>query len=667
MTWSPVTEPEPGGGPASTEPELAGQDEARLARLRRLAQELPPAPGVYLMADQKGQIIYVGKAKVLPRRVSGYFQRSGQTPRVTLMVSQVASFEFVVTNTEKEALILENSLIKKHRPRFNVILRDDKTYPSLRLNHHDPFPSLEIVRRPVKDGSIIYGPFPSAGALRETARLVTRLFPLRKCRRPEVKKTSRPCLNYQMGRCVGPCRPEMTEAEYRVVVERVRLFFRGRGEEVIADLTASMGEAAQRLDYERAARIRDQIRDLRTTLERQVVARVGSGDRDFWGLASRGGVAQAAVLTVREGVVTGCRPAWAEGQDSPGPILLSLITQYYGQGHFIPPEICLPPADLRAEEGVALAEWLTSLGQAVEVGFGSGEDDERVLALAAENARVSLEERLEKMVRAQGSLVELKARLDLAVIPRRLECFDLAHIQGQATTAGMVVMEEGELKKEAYRRFKIKAEVKGDDYAGLQEALKRRFDPAKDPQKWPWPDLLLLDGGRGQLSAALKAFAELGLEPPPLAAIAKDRTGQGPDRIFKPNRKNPVDLRAGSAGLLLLARLRDEAHRYCRSYHHLLRSKEMVESLFDGLKGLGPARRQALLGRFVSLEELAQAADAEILAVTPLAPATLAELRSRVQKLLSGTLPETSQSEESLGVNQFPANPAPAAQGQEST
>jgi excinuclease ABC subunit C len=586
------------------------------------------------MSDGKGQVIYVGKAKALPRRVSGYFREGGLSPRVALMAGQVESFEVVVVGTEKEALILENSLIKKHKPRFNVVLRDDKTYPSLRLDLREPFPFLEIVRRPVKDGSIVYGPFPSSGALRETVRLVDRLFPLRKCRRPEVKKAARPCLNYQMGRCLGPCRPEATAEEYRAVAERVRLFFRGQTQGLKDDIAKAMKKAADALDFEAAAKARDRLRDLETTLERQVVAKCGDGDRDVWGLAAKDGLAQAAVLTVREGAVTGCRPVWADGEGPGEGILFSLVSQYYAQGHFAPKEIWLP-VDLGPERA-ALEEWLAALGQPVKVGTGRGEDARRILAMAEENARVGLAERLESALRAQGALAELKARLGLEAIPRRLECFDLAHLQGQAATAGLAVMEDGELKKGAYRRFRIKGDLGGDDYAGLREAILRRFDPAKDPRKWPWPGLLVVDGGRGHLSAALAAFAELGLEPPPMAGIAKDRQGGGPDRVFKPNRKNPVDLRPGSAGLLLLARLRDEAHRYCRSYHRLLRSKGMTESLLDGLKGLGPARKKALEARFASVEGLAQARDEEILAAAPLPEATLRELRERAKKLLAG-------------------------------
>lgn len=619
-----------------TESEAYPED--RLLNLRREAQDLPSSPGVYLMADKNKEIIYVGKAKVLPRRVSSYFQKTGLTPRISLMVSLVDSFEYVVTATEKEALILESSLIKKHRPRFNVIFRDDKSYPSLRLNQKEDYPYLEIVHRPVKDGSVIFGPFPSVGSLRETVRLVNRLFPLRKCRRPEVKKAVRPCLNYQLGRCAGPCRPEMTKEEYRSIADEVRLFFKGQSKEIKDSLTGGMKEAAERLDFETAAKLRDRLRDLEKTLERQVVAKAGGGDRDVWGLAERGGLAQAAVLLIRDGIVIGCQPVWAEGQETAGLVLLSLLTQFYGRGNFIPAEIWLP-GSLSDEDRDNLAGWLKTLSSEVTVTKARGGDGRKIQVMAEENAQAALEERLEKILSTRGVMVELKARLGLDIIPRRIECFDLAHIQGQAPVAGLVVMEEGDFKKDAYRRFKIKTAKGGDDYGGLREVIQRRFQPDKDPTKWARPDLLLIDGGRGQLSAVTAAFEELGVKPPPLAGIAKDRTEGGPDRIFLPGRKNPVDFKPGAAGLMILARLRDEAHRYCRSYHHLLRSKDMLQSLFDGLKNLGPVRKKALIARFVSLEELAQAPDADILAVAPLTPPVLNELRKRVANLLAGTIP----------------------------
>jgi excinuclease ABC subunit C len=590
------------------------------------------------MKDAKGKIIYVGKAKILPRRVSSYFRDKPPSSRIGLMVGRVRDLGFVVTNTEKEALILENNLIKKHRPQFNVLLRDDKTYPSLRLSVNDPFPRLEIVRRPARDGSIIYGPFPSAGALSQTLKMVSRLFPLRRCRRPDVKKTPRPCLNFQLGLCCGPCRPGYTEEEYREITDGVRLFFRGRREELLKGLRAEMKRKSDLFEFEAAAVLRDRAHDLERTLERQLVASLGDRDLDAWALARQGGFTGVAVMNVRGGAVTGCQPLAADGapaeEDAPG-ILASLVSQYYGPQNPPPPEILLPER-LPPEEGPALLDYLQGIaGRAVRLLSPRRGDAARLLEMAAGNAKATLSERLERLAKARGALAEIQGRLNLGKIPRRLECFDLAHLQGEAAAAGMVVMEEGDFRKSQYRVFKIREARGGDDYEGMREVMRRRFRPGRDPGKWPAPDLLVLDGGRGQIASALKAFRDLGIDPPPLCGIAKDRLGGGPDRIFLPGRRNPADLKPGSAGLLILARLRDEAHRFSRSFHHGLRSKEMVRSAFEGIRGLGPARIKALLGLRGTLEDLAEADDDELLKAAPAGPGALAEFRARLARLLS--------------------------------
>jgi excinuclease ABC subunit C len=620
-----------------------------LQRLRKKSLELPPLPGVYLMKDAKGKIIYVGKAKILPRRVSSYFRASGLTARIGLMVARIKTFDFVVTNTEKEALILENSLIKKHRPHFNVLLRDDKTYPSLRLSVNEPFPRLEIVRRPARDGSIIYGPFPSAGALGQTLKMVSRLFPLRRCRRPDVKKVNRPCLNFQLGLCCGPCRPDYTETEYREITDGVRLFFKGRRDELLRGLRSEMKRKADAFEFEAAAVLRDRAYDLERTLERQLVASFGDRDLDAWALAREGGFTGGAVLNVRGGAVTGCQPLLADGapsEDEAGETLASLIAQFYGPKNLPPPEILVPLA-LPAEEAGALLEYLQGLaGRAVKILAPKRGDSAKLLEMAAENARVTLSERLARMAKTSGALAELKAKLYLEKIPRRLECFDLAHLQGEAAAAGMVVMEEGDFKKSQYRVFRIKEAKGGDDYEGMREVMRRRFRPGKDPAKWPAPDLLVLDGGRGQIASALKAFKDLGVERPPLCGITKDRLHGGPDRIFLPGRMNPADLKPGSAGLLILAKLRDEAHRFSRTYHHALRTKDMTASAFAGIKGLGPARLKAILKLRATLEDLSDVPDSELLKAAPLAPEALAEFRSRLAALLSGGSPQAEVQKE---------------------
>jgi excinuclease ABC subunit C len=606
-----------------------------LSRLRQKARELPASSGVYLMKDKDGKILYVGKAKLLPNRVSSYFHKSLPSARISLMVSKVTDFEVVVTTTEKEALLLENSLIKKLRPRFNVILRDDKTYPSLRLSVTEPFPRLEIVRRPLKDGSIIYGPFPSATALKESLKLVNKLFPLRRCRTPDVKKITRPCLNYQMGLCVAPCRPDYTQEEYKVVTDNVRRFFKGEFADLLKSLEDTMQTHVDRYEFEAAALIRDRLYDLRATLERQVVENFGDKNIDVWDLAIKDGFTGAALVSVRQGAVTGCQPIVADGaslEDNPdsSTILLALMGQYYSEKNPPPQEILLPKLP-QSNDLLLFTEFLSSLsGKKVALIAPKRGDKLKLLAMAAENARLSLEERLASLTKTSGAMAEIQSRLRLPKLPRRLECFDLAHLQGEAATCGMVVMEEGDLKKSAYRRFKIKEAKGGDDYAGMREVIKRRFAHS-DKEKWPWPDLLLLDGGKGQIQAALKAFSDLNLTPPSIAGITKDREHGGPDRIFLPGRKNPADLNPGSLGLLILQKLRDEAHRFSRSYHHNLRKKKALSSLFADIKGLGPARLKALDKGFESLEALFAATDEEIRKVAPVNQEILTQIRSRLE------------------------------------
>ncbi|MDR1081490.1 MAG: excinuclease ABC subunit UvrC [Deltaproteobacteria bacterium] len=645
MSGAAVDPPAPEDARDPDDPEDSPQNPL-LLRLRKQALALPASPGVYIMKDAKSKIIYVGKAKVLPRRVSSYFRMSGLSARIGLMVDRIRAFEFVVTNTEKEALILENSLIKKHRPRYNVLLRDDKTYPSLRLSINEPFPRLEIVRRPARDGSVIYGPFPSAGALGQTLKMVSRLFPLRRCRRPDVKKVPRPCLNFQLGLCAGPCRADYTEEEYRLITDGVRLFFRGRRDELLKGLKAEMKRKSDAFEFEAAAVLRDRVYDLEKTLERQLVASFGDRDLDAWALAREGGFTGGAVLNVRGGAVTGCQPLMADGapaEEEAPEALASLIAQFYGQKNAPPPEILVPLA-LPREEASALTEYLQSLaGKTVKFLTPRRGDSARLLEMAAENARVTLSERLARMAKTTGALAELKAKLHLEKIPRRLECFDLAHLQGEAAAAGMVVMEEGDFRKSQYRVFKIREAKGGDDYEGMREVMRRRFNPGKDPAKWPPPDLLVLDGGRGQIASALKAFDDLGVGRPPICGITKDRLHGGPDRIFLPGRVNPADLKPGSAGLLILAKLRDEAHRFSRAYHHGMRSKEMVMSAFSGIKGLGPIRLKALLKLRATLDDLDEVQDAEILKAAPLSPEALAEFRGRLAKLLAGGGPALSE------------------------
>jgi excinuclease ABC subunit C len=428
----------------------------------------------------------------------------------------------------------------------------------------------------------------------------------------------------------------MTAEEYKVLTDQVRLFFMGRQGDLVKRMEDDMEEASERLDFETAAALRDRLADIRKTLERQVVSLSEDKNIDVWSLVHRDGLIQAVVLTIRSGVVSGCRPLSAEGEeDCEGDTLSSLISQYYREGDFIPEEVCLPKLPSETEKRL-LTDYLTSLRESPTkiIAPATGER-QKLLEMATENAKAILDERIEKMTFNRSVLSELMAKLSLPALPKRIECFDLAHIQGTANVAGMVVMEDGEWKKSQYRKFKIKQAQGGDDYAGMREVIGRRFRLDRKGDTWPNPDLLLIDGGRGQLSAVLGAFKDLGLSHPPLAGIAKDRQDQGPDRIFLPGRVNPVDLKPGAAALMLLAKLRDEAHRFCRTYHHSLRSKEMLTSELMEIKGLGKVKLNALSARYPTLEELNQALDDDLIAITKLAPEGITLLRDKIAKLLA--------------------------------
>jgi excinuclease ABC subunit C len=419
----------------------------------------------------------------------------------------------------------------------------------------------------------------------------------------------------------------------------VRLFFQGKKEELIRSMETEMSSLSKSLRFEEAAAIRDRLYDLRKTLERQVVAGVGEEDLDVWALRQKDGFSGGAVLALRSGSLTGCQPIFADGEileeeKDMGKLLSVLMGQFYGPDNPPPKEIILPVLPPR-EERELLNDFLKGLtGGAVKLSLSKKGARKKLMEMAGENAKLILEERLLRLTKTKGSMTEIQNKLRLPKIPRRIECFDLAHIQGDSATAGMVVMEEGEFKKSAYRRFKIKMAKGGDDYAGMREVIKRRFSHDSKDEKWTFPDLLLLDGGRGQIASAIKAFNDLSQIPPPMAGITKDRLHGGPDRIFLPGRKNPADLKPGSAGMLVLQKLRDEAHRFSRGYHHLLRSEKMRESLFSGIKGLGPLRQKALAKAYDSLEEILAASDQELQKLVPIGPEGIKELRSRAEESL---------------------------------
>jgi excinuclease ABC subunit C len=591
-----------------------------LERLKEKAAAMPDSPGVYQMKDASGRIIYVGKAKSLPKRVSSYFQKSGHSYRIADMVSKVHDVDFIVTDTEQEALILENTLIKKHKPKYNVILRDDKTYPSLRLNVQDPYPRLEVVRRVKKDGAVYFGPFSSATAMRKTLALVQRIFPLRQCKRPDVKAVDRPCLNHELGRCLGPCGDHATPEEYRAVVDEVIMFFQGRNQGLVDIIKKRMQEAAERLDFEAAARYRDRLTYINRTLEKQKVVSSDLKDRDVIGLAHDRGQNLAVILYVRRGAVHGSRnlPLGA-GAEANVETLESLISQYYGKDTFVPEEVLLP-APIENQE--LLQDWLSEKkGRVVKILWPQRGDKKKLVDLAAENAASALTERLRAVDLGADALYELQRKMGLPNLPRRIEGYDMSTLRGQAAVGAMVVLEDGHWQKSDYRRYRIKNASGQDDYAMMSEVLTRRL--AKDDL--PRPELMLLDGGRGQLGMALAVVRDLNIEnPPPMAGLAKGKEGDA-DKVYLPGRVNPVDFRADNPGLLLLMRIRDESHRYVRTFHHRIRAKDAAHSELEDIPGVGPGRRKKLLTYFGSMENIKKASltDLEAVLSHPVAQAVL--------------------------------------------
>jgi excinuclease ABC subunit C len=592
------------------------QDEHELD-FESLPSQLPEDPGVYLFKDRSGEIIYVGKAKNLRRRVLSYFKQSGGLPlKTTVMLERARSLEYIITSNEKEAFILESNLIKKHLPRYNIILRDDKQYPWLRLATEEDYPNLTIVRRPKKNGALYFGPFSSAQSVRKTMKLINRIFQLRKCKGRELQDRSRPCLNFQLDRCLGPCSRNISPLAYEDVVKQVRLFLEGRSQDLVKFLKANMEAAAENLDFEKAARIRDQITAVERTIERQNVVSPKMGDQDVIGLAQRDGVFQVALLTVRGGSLTGSRDFLLKSEGGSVPeVLEAFLKQYYPAEPFIPRQILVSEG---VEDLDAIAGWLSDVAKKrVYIERPAKGEKSRLVKMAVTNAENLLKNRWEL---AGEDLIRLaQTSLMLAKSPRKMEGLDISNISGEMAVGAVVSFVDGLPHKAGYRNFKIK-EVKGiDDYAMMAELVRRRLSGG------PPPDLFVIDGGKGHLRAVKRVVDELFPEnAPSLAAIAKEDETGGTDKIFIPNRKNPLALKEGHPILLLLMRIRDEAHRRAVGYHRKLRAKGLRLSDLDQIPGIGPRRKKLLLKHFGSLESIA-AAEAEELAKVPGISSSLAD------------------------------------------
>lgn len=580
---------------------MTGEVEEKLALL-------PDRPGVYLMKDSSGRIIYVGKAINLKNRVRSYFQSSrNHSPKVKAMVAKIANLEYIITNTEMEALILECNLIKKHRPKYNISLRDDKTYPYIKVTK-ETYPRVYATRKVQKDGARYFGPYTSAGAVHETLRLLKKLFPLRNCRNLDAK---RPCLEYHIKRCLAPCAGNVDSDVYGTMIKSVCLFLEGRSDEVIRGLRRQMAEAANNLEFELAAKVRDQLAAVEKVIEKQNIV-TGSGDQDALGLARSALGTCVQVFFIRSGKMVGRDHFLMAGSEdeTDNDILAAFIKQYYSQATFIPREVLLP-IDITDQE--LLAGWLSEQkGGKVAVETPKRGTKKDIVNMAAGNAQIVLEEQAAKIKarndQTEGAMAELGRYLGLAKPPERMECFDISHIQGSETVASMVVFEGGAPNKDEYRRYKLRTvEGKPDDFRSMQEVVERRYRDLAEPL----PDLIIIDGGKGQLSSALEVIRGVGLTDVPVVGLAKEF-----EHIFREGESDPLILPRHSQALYLVQRIRDEAHRFAITYHRKLRSKRNLVSVLDHVPGIGPKRRKALWDAFSNLAKI-KAASVEEMAAVP--------------------------------------------------
>jgi excinuclease ABC subunit C len=580
-------------------------------------EQTPHRPGVYLMKDDRGCIIYIGKARDLKKRLASYFKSPCRNDIKTgVLIKKIASFDIIITASEKEALILESNLIKRHRPRYNVILKDDKRYPSLRLDLRDPYPKLDVVRKIKKDGALYFGPYSSASAVRQTLKFVNKTFKLRKCKKKDYRSQTRPCLHCQMQGCLAPCCMDVDRGVYEDMVKEAVLFLKGRAPQLVKKIEREMGAAAIKQDFEKAAVLRDKLFAVQKTIEKQVVVATDFKDRDVFGLACQDGVALITLLFVRGGFLQGTRHFnFDHILSGPAEIIEAFLRQYYEGTPFIPKEILLPVA---LEDAISLEDWLKAIkGSKVRIHWPQRGEKKRLVEMAAQNAGSKLEEVLSNQARNQALLLKLKQRLGLKRLPMHMECFDNSNISGTEPVAGMVVFKNGQPDKASYRTYRLESIGEPDDYAFMREVLTRRFGKGEGAK--PWPDLLVVDGGKGQLNIALDVIRQFDLGGAfDIIGIAKKdvHKGEPEDKIFKPGRANPVNLGSDRSLLLLLQWIRDEAHRVAVSFHRRRRTKSGMTSVLDGIPGIGAKRKGALLAHFGSIKRI-QAASLEELSALP--------------------------------------------------
>lgn len=566
---------------------------------------LPDRPGIYVFRDEEGKPLYVGKAISLRKRAANYL-RGPFDARIGRMLREARRLDSVVADSEGEALALENSWIKTKKPRYNIRLRDDKTYPYLKLTA-DEYPRIAFTRRIVDDGAEYFGPYLPAGLARRAIKLVQKLFQVRVCRIDIDGSLPRPCLYHDMKRCLGPCVDGLTtEEDYSRAVEQARLFLEGRNDELLRELKAQMWRASEDLDFEEAARLRDLVAEVEEIGARRKVASVRGEDVDIYGIHARDGNVAVTVLVMRGGQVMDRRELFWEGEDEvdPSALLSEVLPQIYDVSPFVPKELHLP-VPVEADE--VLARWLSEKkGERVYVRFPSrGHKADRV-ALAVRNAELAYRRRFRAEGRTTAAVRSLVENLGLPDRPQRIEGFDVSHFQGAETVASLVAWEEGKMRKSDYRTFNIRGLDRPDDFLSMRQAVERRYRRVLD-EVGAMPDLVLIDGGRGQLNAALEALALLGVEETPVVGLAKRE-----EEIYLPERPDPLVLERSDPGLQLLQEIRDEAHRFAVSRHRRRRSSSTFKSRLDEIKGIGPKRRRQLLTRFGSAEGVAEASVEEL-------------------------------------------------------
>jgi len=600
-------------------------------KLRKQLAALPARPGVYIMRNVAGEVIYVGKAARLRDRVRSYFgSPHGLEPKTRALREQIDDFEYIVVSSPAEALLLEAALIKRHQPFFNIRLKDDKRYPYLKIDVQNPWPRVSITRRIENDGARYFGPYASAGSVRATLDLTKKLFPWRSCTKEITGRDPRPCLDYYIKRCIAPCTAYCTKEEYDEVIQQVILFLEGKADDVLRRLRKQMDDAAERLEFERAAQLRDQIRAIERTVERQHVATTRNEDADIFGLARDGDDACVQVFFIRGTQMIGRDSFMLAGvRDEPdATVLANFLLQYYEGAQYIPRLVAVPA---QPEDRESIEELLTGKrGSRVEIRIPARGEKRRLVDLAAENAREALAVArvrwLADSSKTELALEQLREELSLPEIPRRIECYDNSNIQGTSPVSSMVVFIDGRPAPNQYRRFRVKTVQGANDFATMQEVLRRRFGrhartaetaaadntpgaDAASADAWDLPDLVIVDGGKGQLSAALEVMHELGVHHIPVVGLAKRH-----EEIFVPDDDEPIVLPRGSEALFLVQRIRDEAHRFAITFHRQVRGKSSIQSALDTIPGIGPKRKKALLKKFGSVKAIREADVDEIAA-----------------------------------------------------